>query len=356
MFTSIANGFRSLFTTNTVVDRFHQLIADSRLMNELAAISSGLRADVAAELGEIARILGDMHAADAALERWLAVHPLDELIAQASDLHIVYTPGKVGSRTVAATLQQHPSIRSRVRHAHFLSEHGLAFAEDIAERCAHRHAASDGWRDMLLRGRWLRILIAINRAMRRQMRNVKKPVVITGVREPIALHLSFCFESSWMYADTTDYITAEFVRARFADDAWHRHCNRWLSNDLGNTFGVDVHARRFPCERGWSIDENCDARVLIIRQESLDDLPSALGELYKLDASTFHVTSVNTAAAKPYAAQYESVKETMRLRASELNEIYALPYVQHFYTRGEIRSFKERWSAASAARATCLTS
>lgn len=353
MFTSITNGFRSLFTTNPVVDRFHDLIADSRLMKELTAISSGLRADVGAELGDIARILGDMVSGDAALERWLALHPLDDLIAQATDLHIVYTPGKVGSRTVAATLQPHPSIKSRVRNAHFLSEQGLAFAEDIADRCVHRPCASDGWRDMLLRGRWLRILIAINRAMRRQMRDVKKPTVITGVREPIALHLSFCFESSWMYADTPNHLTADFVRARLADDAWHRHCNRWLSNDLGNTFGIDVYSRRFPCERGWCIDENCDARVLLIRQESLDNLPSALGALYNLDASTFHVTSVNTAAAKPYAVQYESVKDMLRLRTADLNEIYSLPYVQHFYSRDEIRSFKDRWSAA---RVTCLTS
>ncbi len=318
---------------------------DEKQLAEFASLAPWLPEELLAEFTELSRVLRDMHAETAAHARWRAVHPLEQLIEQAADLNIVYTPGKVGSRTVAATLQRHPAFLTPVRHAHFLSATGLAFNERLAIRCAGRPAAADGWRDIIVRGRWLRVLLAINRALRANDRPalVRKPFVIAGVREPIALHLSFCFESSWMYADTPDFLTSDFVRARLADDAWHRHCNRWFTDDLLEMLGIDAYARPFPTEPGWDIYENDNARVLLIRQESLTSLPDALGSLYGLPPSTFNVVTTNTAQAKPYAELYESVKNSLRICTEELKEIYALPYVRHFYSLVEIETFKSRW-------------
>ncbi len=93
-----------------------------------------------------------------------------------------------------------------------------------------------------------------------------------------------------------------------------------------------------------------DARVLLIRLESLAGLPNALGALYGLNPCTFTVVSANLAESKSYAARYDAVKKELRLSRQELEEIYSQPYVGHFYTRKEIAAFKSRWQAAEQAR------
>jgi hypothetical protein len=195
----------------------------------------------------------------------------------------------------------------------------------------------------------LRVMIAVNRAMRATNRPfgaaVRKPFVVVGVREPVSLHVSYCFEGWWVYADTPAGLTTKIVHEQLTRDAWHRHCNNWFTDELYETFGVDVYAQPFPTKRGWTIYENNQARVMLIRQESLSVLADALGALYGYDPNSFQVIPANLSEDKAYARPYNAVKETLRLSERELDSIYALPYVQHFYTPQEIAAFKDRWRA-----------
>jgi hypothetical protein len=59
------------------------------------------------------------------------------------------------------------------------------------------------------------------------------------------------------------------------------------------------------------------------------------------------MVSTNVASEKSYAKCYDVAKRNLKLSARELDEIYALPYVQHFYAPKEIEGFKMRWQAAS---------
>jgi hypothetical protein len=339
-----------------LVRGFDPLVLDEDILAGFTAIAPSLAAEMLVEFAEIARELGGVPTGLSAYYQWLAQHPLDDLLASAAELNLVYTPGKVGTTTAVATLQRHPSIHSPVRSIHYLSSKGHAFLEERRiTRCTPWPAtAGYNWRDYLFQSRMLRVLIAINRALRAPNRPgadaVRKPYVVTGVREPVALHVSRCFEGWWQYGNTPDVLTAEVVRQQLAEDAWPAHCNQWFSDELRDTFGIDVFARPFPTERGWDIYENDAARVLLIRLESLAALPAALGELYGFDPSTFSVVSANTAEGKDYAVPYDVVKKTLRLSRQELEEIYALPYVRHFYTPREIAELKSRWQTAVATR------
>ena len=85
------------------------------------------------------------------------------------------------------------------------------------------------------------------------------------------------------------------------------------------------------------------ARVLIIRQENLDRLPEAAGKFFGFDSASVEVEERNHAENKPYAAHYRVIKESLRLPDRELEEIYSLPHVRHFYSHAEIETFKQRW-------------
>lgn len=285
----------------------------------------------------------------------LTQHPVYKLMDQVlAGLNLVYSPGKVGSSTIVATLRNHPAIQSEVQHVHFLSARGVAFVQTLIERCSQRPFAADVWRQHVAHCHWLRVLIGVTQALRARGGTwgvVPKPTLIAGVREPIGMHLSFASEVYWMYADSPEGFTTEFVHDRLADDAWHRHCDNWFTNDLAPMFGIDVYARPFPIARGWDIYENEQARMLLIRQESLAQLPHALGQLYGIDPTTVAVETRNTGAEKPHAAQYARVRQTLRLSERELEECYGLRYVSHFYTPDEIAAFKARWRAAPARRA-----
>jgi len=111
--------------------------------------------------------------------------------------------------------------------------------------------------------------------------------------------------------------------------------------------GLDLFERPFLAERGWDIYENDVARVLIIRQENLDRLPEALGNLCGIDPATVVVEVRNVAEAKDYSSHYQSVKKAWRPSERDMAALYSQPHVRYFYAKEEIARFEERWRSAA---------
>jgi hypothetical protein len=267
-----------------------------------------------------------------------------------ADLTIVYSSPKVGGSTITETLARHPAIGPTAHHIHCLSPKGLEFLETLIERFGS-HPRIPIWRSHLVRARWLRTLLALNRTLRAGSGGSgapHKPFVIVAVREPVGQYVSMVFESWWQYADTPEDLTAETIRDGLATDPWFRYRNDWFSDELRATFDVDVFARPFPTERGWDVIESAAARVLLIRQENLDQIPAAFGALYGFDPASVEIATCNVTADKDYATTYGAVKKALRLSEQELETVYSVPDVRHFYTPKEIADFKRRWRADRA--------
>jgi hypothetical protein len=181
---------------------------------------------------------------------------------------------------------------------------------------------------------------------------VPKPLLIVGVREPVAQYLSLVFEHWWMYVDTPDTLTADSIRTKMVDDPWWFHCNNWFRRELGQAIGIDVFARPFPVERGWDTYENDTARVLVIRQENLDCFPQALCALRGVDYEDVIMEDRNKAESKDYASTYAKVKKTFCLDEQEIEAIYSHPQVQHFYSKDEIATFRKRWCPGTVSSAS----
>jgi hypothetical protein len=323
------------------------LCIDEKKLNDLGKISPTARDMILAEFAEISRVLNGVDTGFGDPARQLLQHPLDDLLSSAAELNLAYTPGKVGSCTAAATLEGLSCVRSPVPVVHFLSSKGHAYVERVSEKISRWPQAIGNWREGMLWSRMLRLRVMLNRLLRaeggRLGAAMRKPILITGVREPVGIHLSCCFYAWWKHADTPEGITTKVVHELLARDPWHLQCDNWFNDELKEMFGLDVYARPFPFQRGWDIYENDRARVLLIRQENLASLAEGIGALYSLDPNIVKVVSTNVAAEKSYANSYDVVKKGLKLTERELDEIYSLRYVKHFYTSDEIAAFKERW-------------
>ena len=169
--------------------------------------------------------------------------PFPLMRQQIANLNIVCSIQKVGSTTICETLSRHPSIhcRSNLRHVHFLSQNNLAFLNEQLSRCRN-HPNSHEWVQHMAHCHWVRTLLAANKAIRRggMASSVDKPVVITGVREPIAQYLSMVFQNWWMYVDSPAALTTEFLQrecrkipglvgVQSGSPATSVRCSAWMS-------------------------------------------------------------------------------------------------------------------------------
>jgi hypothetical protein len=295
-------------------------------------------------LQKITRMHNDS-GADIALEMTqMQLDPSFQLLEQlVSDMTLVYSPPKVGGQTIAATIRAHPGF-PRPKHIHFMSDAGLAFMDSLVERC-RTPLNRQRWYECIAQSRWTRTLLALRKTLRfaGMASIVPKPVIIAGVREPMAQYISLVFEHWWMYADSPHALTAEGMLAQMAEDPWRNWCKNWFAHELGQMTGLNILARPFPIQQGWQIYENDLARVLIIRQENLDRLQEALGKLYGIDPAAITVENRNIADSKDYASHYANVRKEWSPSEGDMAAIYSHPHVRHFYTPEEIAMFQERW-------------
>ena len=271
---------------------------------------------------------------------------LEQLIAP---INVVWTPPKVAGQTIAATLWAHPTL-PKPKHIHFMSPKGLAFIDWLIEN-SHHHPNQHMWHSLMAHGRWVRVMLAANRFLRANglASVVPKPILISGVREPMAQYLSLVFQVWWMYVKSPADLNAESIRAQMRDDPWRHQCNNWFKDDLAEMTGIDVFSRPFPTEQGWDIYENDVARVLIIRQENLDRLPQAIGTLYGIDPATVKLESRNKAEEKEYFSHYDAVKKAWSPTDQDIAEVYSPRFVSHFYTAHEIDNYQQRWRKKAGA-------
>jgi hypothetical protein len=311
---------------------FEPLCIDARKLVELHQISPILPYEVLAEFAALSRALSTS-AADLPERSWWLEHPLDTLLTTAAaNLNIVNSPPKVGGSTLGATLAQ----RGPVHGSHFLGANGLAFME------------RRGWHSARIEATWVRLLLRVNRALRHSTapgKRVRKPFVFAAVREAASLHLSLICDSWATYTDHPRNLTEDLVHQALATDPWTLINHDWFTDEFREILGVDVYSRPFPTKQGWDLYENDIARVLVIRQENMSALPHALSVVFGEDPAAFKVINANLAAEKCYAPYYDAIKNSLHFTAEELQTLYSLPYMKHFYAPEEIERFEKRWQS-----------
>lgn len=176
-----------------------------------------------------------------------------------------------------------------------------------------------------------------------------KPLVITLIRDPIAINVSNFFHNyRWWPAELleksqnreSNYL--EDLEHRFLDHNPHEMPLIWYDAELKEVFHVDVLSSEFPTDKGYKIYEGNLSDVLLIRLESLDKcVENALKEFLGVDEVT--LVNTNVAQQKWYGTIYKEFIETIVLPDNYLNSMYDWNYAQHFYSEDEIAMFRAKW-------------
>jgi hypothetical protein len=269
-------------------------------------------------------------------------------------LLLIYQMGKVGSQTIEATLHG-VSGMERIFRPHFLSPEAQAVRRrwrGLNIMPPHRR---DNLHALLRESELLYSAVRARRWLRRLGVGGPRINIIAGVREPVSLLLAAMFQNHEIYFEDGGRIQAEACRdllllrphvhpeRRQHMDDLQAFVQGWFDGELKRTMGIDVYATPFPHQQGYAIYENRLARVLVYRAEALGRLGQMLSEFLGIARPTVELRNVG--AAKEYAAEYQAVKERLRLPESFLRQQYESKLARHFYTEEEREQFRRRWAA-----------
>lgn len=270
---------------------------------------------------------------------------------------IVYTVGKVGSSSVAATLDAALDGRG-VAHVHWLRSENLQ-----ADEAQYRRRARAYWGTRKM-SRFMPRYVWLGQQVGDAIRSAPPGTVwdvVTLVRDPVARNVSSFFQDLELMFD---FWPAQELNARPVDEVAARLVEMfldayvegksplglggdpltWFDAELKPVFGVDVFATPFPLSRGYEIYGGPNSRVLLVRLEDLDRVAKpALREF--LGTSAANVMQRNDASDKVYAEVYRRFKRLLKFPSEYLDRLYSSRYCKHFYSQGELASFRSRWQA-----------
>ena len=249
---------------------------------------------------------------------------------------IVFQMGKVGSSTVVDALEA--SGCGPVLHVHTLTgeELGRAVARQRGSAAPYLHEH----------------LITSSVLLRKLKDGLFPCRIITLTREPVARAVSHVFEDNRKKMEQVRQrhgaFTAADVMAVVTDllrtDNGIADPTRWFDRELRAVTGVDVFARPFDADRGYTIFESSPAPVLLLRMEDLDRaLRPALADFLGVDPASVLVGRRNVGAQTWYAELLQEVKNTYRLPEPLAERVYGTRYVRHFYGE-EAVAMRSRWT------------
>jgi hypothetical protein len=252
---------------------------------------------------------------------------------------LVYQMGKVGSETVARSLEN-ADLEAPIFHVHYLEPAALELAE---RRVRSRWDPGRG-------GRGVNVWESQHIARRLRSGNERWSVV-TLVRDPVARNISDYFhklgevEPARVGREPSDELVAELRTGfleRFED---HELPLTWFDSELKGVFGLDVYETPFPVARGYGLYANARARAVVIRTEDLDRVAAdALRELLGLEG--MRLTAVNVGERKPYARLYSRFVAQVELPSEYLSRMYDSRFARHFYAEEELAAFRRKWQSS----------
>jgi hypothetical protein len=169
--------------------------------------------------------------------------------------------------------------------------------------------------------------------------------VITIVREPIGRAASDFFQSGRRLGRLGDVAATTARFERFASEDGIPRTIGWFEREMAPSLGIDVYAHPFDSALGYGLIETPAVRLLLLRQESLDAAPGALGRFLGLPHDVV-LDRENVGAGKEYSDLYAAVLRDTRFPPATLDLAYRSRFAQHFYGAAELEAFRSRWETA----------
>lgn len=251
---------------------------------------------------------------------------------------LVYQAGKVGSSTIAKSLE---AAGRYPLHIHYFHPWMNGILPEASKK-------------------YLEQVKAISSSK-------EKIRIITLVRDPIARDISTIFQSlsdltrdwyhhlSWQLtkgitetlSNGCDGLTDAELKpvATLLKDS-HLDRNRpwlfsWFDLELKEIFDIDVYAHPFDKDKGYSVITQNNVECMVIKLEKLDSCQDAIADF--LGIKEFSLYNNNIGADKPYSYLYKKCKGALELPDDLIDFYYSGSSIRHFYTEEEISDFKDKW-------------
>lgn len=241
---------------------------------------------------------------------------------------LVYQPGKVGSTTLANSLE---AFGIRAFHEHILNNKKM-------ESVLYKGVRKEFLRDIF---------------------QVKRKV-ITAVREPIARDISLFwqrlgsivdiaenkFQLDGMSSDLISQYEISLATKTLMPDYLKvlQDEFEWFNGELKEVTGIDIYQYPFDRESGYSIIEKGNISLLVLKLEKMSQLEGVIGAFAGIE--NFKIISGNKAKEKSYSFAYQEFKKKVRIPREYVDHYYkGNIYLDYFYTTEEKHKFLEKWSA-----------
>lgn len=246
---------------------------------------------------------------------------------------LIYQMGKVGSKTVLASLRAHAPF-SEIHHSHLLNH-----LDELERTLSTSLSNPSSSRTEVIRGRKLRELF---------LQRSEPWDVITLVRDPVARNISAFFHNlTEMFPPGTSH---EQIVAKGVEELCEVFITRysqeapisWFPTQLEPLTGIDVYSVPFDHQAKCIVTEGDRCRLLVLRMEDLSETGAACTARF-LGLENFAFTNANEASNKIYGDIYKNFVRNARLTDEYLDRMYGSELARHFYRPEEIAVFRERW-------------
>jgi hypothetical protein len=259
---------------------------------------------------------------------------------------IVFSVGKVASKTVTESIYALEDIPYSVYHAHVLSPKILNF-NDIDSQEKNFTATND----------YLGFNLKLSKFVNENLDNYQWKV-ITLVREPLSIILSTFFEFLDIGRTLQDRHPEIFKNGKL-DISYDEFCKffnfkfaymtgdyviDWFNQEMKEVFKIDVYDYEFDHSKGYSIIKNKNVELLTIRLEDLDRVfATSVSEF--LGIKDIKMIKENIADTRHYAKYLDFLKKKLNIKEFLSSHFYESRYATHFYSKNEILQFKEKWKS-----------
>jgi hypothetical protein len=252
---------------------------------------------------------------------------------------IVYQMGKVGSKTIEASLYQYfeqQNLRVDVYHTHNLINLSQMERNILANKDRPNPKATIS---QIRKDARLREIIDKNPKKRWNL--------ISLARDPIAQNIGAFFHNmkefipDWKEKYESGNLDLENLQRIYLEKYNHQATKRWFETQMEPMWNIDIYSAPFDREKGFSIYRAPKADLLLIRLESLNECAAqAFSEF--LNFINFHIVNKNIGEEKEYKALYREFK-AYPLPDDFVEDMYNSRFANHFYSEHEIEEFKKYW-------------
>ena len=294
---------------------------------------------------------------------------------------LVYNMGKVGSKTVIRSLQElmrngAGSLDMPIYHVHFLTQ--SLIDEYLEKRKPFVGTEKQGRLEHIWLYEYLREQLDLLLA------NKQKPLapwkVVTLTRETVGRNVSNFFElvevKRLKGSGATDTQESQLYHVRSDPDFYdfeiqvdtenlsplldvflqypdHNEPLKFFHEEIKGVLGIDIYEKPFLTSEGpdgqpatpaagYAIYKTNLIELLLIRVEDLNRCANqAFSEF--LGIPELPLINENVGSAKDYASLYKTFKDSVLLPEPYIDQMYATPYMRHFYSDSEIAAFRARW-------------